>query len=571
MSREAVAQVVQRSLSDPAFRRRIATDPTALGGFDLTSDEMTALRSGEAQQLRDRQRMSKLFTLDPGTGTASGRRGRSSVVGATRSHHTRIVRSLAPAAVLAVAVPLVLASSGAPARAAMPDEDPEPMPSLVCVERVPFPAIANVLEAKWSPDSSRLAVSAVARIPSSRTVTGYEEEEHLDVFDLRSGMRTSLGIGDVPRWSATGRYVAYWGPEAEELIIVEGWRIVARLAPTIPDVRWVGDGLLFVERSLIREWRDGAVRTIAQLEEPYVPHYPHDDLYFSADGEHFTLTRYGSDGATTRFMGTTVTGAVAPLDLDDAPYVEWAPAGATLLVRHTDRLALRAEDGATRTIANGPGRAPVHVWSPDGSDLLLGHVSATVPGADAFDRFRSADGALVATLPNLLGERRFSPDGRYFVGTSRTGTHTTRLEVFRCRGAPDRPRDRGDSAARLNAIDLGPGRFVRPVAGEITQFRQGGHTGVDVAAPLGSLITADDDGIVTAVEYVDVGGERVCVQHAGALESCFYHTSLPLVSVGDRVVRGEPVALIGMTGDTTGPHTHWEVKLARRIVDPLTY
>jgi murein DD-endopeptidase MepM/ murein hydrolase activator NlpD len=107
------------------------------------------------------------------------------------------------------------------------------------------------------------------------------------------------------------------------------------------------------------------------------------------------------------------------------------------------------------------------------------------------------------------------------------------------------------------------------VAGEITQFLQGSHTGVDVAAPLGSLITASDDGTVTAITWVAIGGNRVCVQHSGGLESCYYHTSAPLVSVGERVARGQPVALIGMTGLTTGPHTHWEAKLNGRLVDPL--
>jgi len=41
------------------------------------------------------------------------------------------------------------------------------------------------------------------------------------------------------------------------------------------------------------------------------------------------------------------------------------------------------------------------------------------------------------------------------------------------------------------------------------------------------------------------------------------------VSIGDRVSRGQPIALVGMTGVTTGPHVHWEVKRNGRIVDPL--
>jgi murein DD-endopeptidase MepM/ murein hydrolase activator NlpD len=74
---------------------------------------------------------------------------------------------------------------------------------------------------------------------------------------------------------------------------------------------------------------------------------------------------------------------------------------------------------------------------------------------------------------------------------------------------------------------------------------------------------------VDEVGWVPVGGRRVCVLHAGGLESCDYHTALPLVSIGDHVVRGQPVALVGMTGLTTGPHVHWETKLNGMVVDPL--
>ena len=67
MSKEALAKVVQRSISDAAFRRQLATDPTgALRGYDLSSDEKSALRSGDSARLSAfgvDQRMSKAFTL----------------------------------------------------------------------------------------------------------------------------------------------------------------------------------------------------------------------------------------------------------------------------------------------------------------------------------------------------------------------------------------------------------------------------------------------------------------------------------------------------------------------------
>ncbi|MBU6423336.1 MAG: M23 family metallopeptidase, partial [Chloroflexi bacterium] len=116
-----------------------------------------------------------------------------------------------------------------------------------------------------------------------------------------------------------------------------------------------------------------------------------------------------------------------------------------------------------------------------------------------------------------------------------------------------------------------PRRFVRPVIGYFTQFLTSTHSGIDVAAPFGSLITASDDGVVDWVGWRPVGGRAVCVLHAGGLESCDYHVSLALVKVGQHVARGEPVAAIGMTGDTLGPHVHWEAKLDGAIVDPLEH
>src|SRR5207302_316214 len=106
------------------------------------------------------------------------------------------------------------------------------------------------------------------------------------------------------------------------------------------------------------------------------------------------------------------------------------------------------------------------------------------------------------------------------------------------------------------------GSLSWPVAGVITQYFWWGHTGTDVAAPYGTGIGASDDGVVTATGWVAVGGLRVCVQHAGNLQSCYYHTSAVYVSVGQQVARGQTIAAIGLTGVTTGPHGQWACKQA---------
>jgi murein DD-endopeptidase MepM/ murein hydrolase activator NlpD len=129
----------------------------------------------------------------------------------------------------------------------------------------------------------------------------------------------------------------------------------------------------------------------------------------------------------------------------------------------------------------------------------------------------------------------------------------------------------GVASVPLGQLPARTGRLSWPVGGVLTQYYWWGHTGVDLAAPYGTTISSSDDGVVVATGWVAVGGLRVCVQHAGGLQTCYYHTSSVYVTPGQTVARGQPLAAIGMTGVTTGPHVHWEVKLNGVAVNPLAY
>lgn len=115
------------------------------------------------------------------------------------------------------------------------------------------------------------------------------------------------------------------------------------------------------------------------------------------------------------------------------------------------------------------------------------------------------------------------------------------------------------------------GKLSWPVGGIITQYFWYGHKGVDIAAPFGTGIAASDAGVVSAAGWVAVGGLRVCVKHSWGMETCYYHTSVVLVDVGQQVGRGQIIARIGLTGVTTGPHVHWEARYQGVLVDPLQY
>ena len=112
------------------------------------------------------------------------------------------------------------------------------------------------------------------------------------------------------------------------------------------------------------------------------------------------------------------------------------------------------------------------------------------------------------------------------------------------------------------------GYLAWPVNGVITQYMWAGHTGVDIAAPYGTGLTASFSGVISANGWVAVGGLHICVL-SGALEECYYHLSAAYYSIGTDVTAGQIVAAIGLTGVTTGPHVHWETKINGQFVNPL--
>jgi len=98
------------------------------------------------------------------------------------------------------------------------------------------------------------------------------------------------------------------------------------------------------------------------------------------------------------------------------------------------------------------------------------------------------------------------------------------------------------------------------------------HTGVDMAAPLGTPVMAAGNGVVVAVGHTSVGyGNYVIVAHGGGIDTLYGHLLQTTVNSGDRVVRGQLVGLEGSTGFSTGPHLHFELRVSNQVVDPLPY
>lgn len=97
------------------------------------------------------------------------------------------------------------------------------------------------------------------------------------------------------------------------------------------------------------------------------------------------------------------------------------------------------------------------------------------------------------------------------------------------------------------------------------------HEGIDVVAPMGAPIEAPAAGTVISAGWETGYGYSVAIDHGYGITTRFAHASKLLVRRGQRVERGQRIALVGNTGLATGPHLHYEVHVRGRPVDPLNY
>lgn len=98
------------------------------------------------------------------------------------------------------------------------------------------------------------------------------------------------------------------------------------------------------------------------------------------------------------------------------------------------------------------------------------------------------------------------------------------------------------------------------------------HTGVDIAAPRGTPIVAANSGTVIVSGWSARGyGNYVVINHGGGKSTLYAHQSQVAVSKGDKVTKGQTIGYIGSTGNSTGPHLHFEVLINGDDTNPMNY
>ncbi|MFM6831857.1 MAG: M23 family metallopeptidase [Novosphingobium sp.] len=118
----------------------------------------------------------------------------------------------------------------------------------------------------------------------------------------------------------------------------------------------------------------------------------------------------------------------------------------------------------------------------------------------------------------------------------------------------------------VSHLTSGYGMRVHPVLGG-----RRAHKGIDLAAATGTPIRASADGVVEKADWFGGYGLFVSLDHGGAMETRYGHMSRVAVAEGQQVRKGDIIGYVGSTGRSTGPHLHYEVRVAGEAVNPVPY
>lgn len=129
----------------------------------------------------------------------------------------------------------------------------------------------------------------------------------------------------------------------------------------------------------------------------------------------------------------------------------------------------------------------------------------------------------------------------------------------------------------------GNGKFILPLASytrisspygyrihPITKTRKL-HSGIDYAAPGGTPIYAADDGVVLTSGWIRGYGYTITINHGNGIVTLYAHCSSLVAKAGEKVTKGQTVAKVGTTGNSTGNHLHFEVKVNGKAQNPASY
>lgn len=186
---------------------------------------------------------------------------------------------------------------------------------------------------------------------------------------------------------------------------------------------------------------------------------------------------------------------------------------------------------------------------------------------DEMEREFSRLGALKAEIARLQGV-----EGRVR-GMLQTGRQPDTLNVTQISTAPAPAHPSLPSAAAPAPPDTAPAQppSLKPAQGWVSAGLGPEHPGVDIAAREGEPVLAAADGSVAFAGQDDYFGNKIVISHGKKYETMYGHNGKVMVRAGERVRRGQIIALVGSTGVSSGPHLHYELRVDGKPADPTRY
>ncbi len=164
-----------------------------------------------------------------------------------------------------------------------------------------------------------------------------------------------------------------------------------------------------------------------------------------------------------------------------------------------------------------------------------------------------------------------SLDQLYALKTSAlTGAATTGITLGLTRNATTADWIRANSAPNLWPVE---GHVTGSFGERIDPFNGEGafHTGVDISSSYGQAVMAPADGVVVYADFLGGYGRAIVIEHGRGISTRYGHLANFAVAVGQHVQRGETIGHVGLSGRSTGPHLHYEVRINDTPVNPHKY
>ena len=151
-----------------------------------------------------------------------------------------------------------------------------------------------------------------------------------------------------------------------------------------------------------------------------------------------------------------------------------------------------------------------------------------------------------------------------------TGAATVGISLGMTRNATTADWARANSAPNLWPVE---GRITGSFGERLDPFNGEGafHSGVDISTAYGQAIVAPADGVVAFADFLGGYGKAIMIDHGHGISTRYGHLSGFAVTPGQQVHRGDTIGYVGMSGRSTGPHLHYEVRINDTPVNPYKY